>query len=122
MISKTKIDKRIKRKKNPNIVETIINLKKKKEWLKIAQIISSSTRKYSSVNLEEIDRNTKEGDTVVVPGKVLSSGEISKKIRIAALSFSDKAKEKLKSKKCEVVSILKEFKENPTARGIKVLR
>ena len=121
MISKTKIGKRIRRKTNPEIVATILALKKNKEWLKIAQIISSSARKYSSVNLDKIEKHTKEGDTVVIPGKVLSGGEVSKKIRVCALAFSEGAREKLKSRKCEIVSLLEEVKKNPSARGVKVI-
>ena len=67
-------------------------------------------------------KETEEGDTVVVPGKVLSNGEINKKIRIVALSFSKEAEEKLGKKKCEVVSILEEIKVNPKAEGIKILK
>ena len=122
MISKTKIKKRLKRKTNPEIVETILAAKKNEYWNKITQIISGSTRKYSSVNLNEIERKTKEGDTVVVIGKVLGSGNVSKKIRICAISFSESAKDKLKVKKSELVTILEEIKKNPKAEGIKILR
>ena len=122
MISKTKISKRMKRKTNPEIVETILNLKKHEKWNSIAKIISGSTKKYSAVNLDRIERETKEGDTIVIPGKILSSGHVNKKIRIACLSCSEKAKKKLKNKKCEIVSILEEAKKNPEARGIKIIR
>ena len=122
MISRTKIDKRIKRKTNPEIVETLLAMKKIKEWINIAKIISSSTRKYSSVNLDKIDKETKEGDTIVVPGKILGSGDVTKKLRIVALSFSEQAKNKLKAKKCEIVNLLEEVNKNPKAKGIKVIR
>ncbi len=121
-ISKTKIGKRITRKTNPEIVRTLLVLKKNKSWLKIAQIISSSTRKFSSINLDKINKASKEGDTIVVPGKVLSSGRLDKKIRIAALSFSEKAMEKLREVKAEIASLIEEVKKNPEARGIKILR
>ncbi len=119
MISKTKIGKRVRRKTNSEIVETILILKKNKAWLKLARIISGSTRKYSSVNLDKINKETKEGDTIVIPGKVLGSGNLDKKIRIAALGFSEKARKKLKEVKAEAISLIEEVKKNPEAKGIK---
>ena len=112
----------MKRKLNPELVASIMKAKKLEKWLAVAHIISGPRRKKVSVNLDEIDKETKEGDTIVVPGKVLGQGEISKKIRIAALSFSKDAREKLKEKKCEAVSILDEIKINPQARGLKILK
>ena len=112
----------MKRKLNPELVETIIKAKKLEGWIKIAGLLSSPRRNKISVNLDKIDKESKEGDTIVVPGKVLSKGDVSKKIRIAALSFSEKAKGKLKDKKCEIVSILEEIKINPKAKGVKILK
>ena len=122
MISKTRIDRKMKRKTDMYLVKTIVSAKKGNKWLEVGHLISGPTRKQSKINLRVIEKNTSEGDTVVIPGKVLSEGEISKKIRIAALGFSKKAVEKLKSKKCEIVSIAEEIKSNPEAKGIKILR
>jgi len=41
----------------------------------------------------------KEGETVVVPGKVLNVGELTKKVEVAAFSFSQSAEEKIKKRK-----------------------
>lgn len=122
MKSKTLIDKQMKRKTNPELVKTIFKAKKNNKWLEVAVLLSSPRRNKISVNLEKIEKETKEGDTIVVPGKVLGDGNISKKIRVVALGFSKEAKEKLKSKKCEVVTILEEIEKNKEARGIKILR
>ena len=121
MISKTKISKRIRRKINPEIVETLRLAKKNKGWERVAYLISGPTRKYSSINLRKIEKETKEGDTVVIPGKVLGLGTISKKVRVCALNFSESAKEKLKEQKSEIVTIFEEIKKNPKAEGIKII-
>jgi len=122
MLSKTKVNRKLTRKTSSEIVETILAAKKLKAWLKIANSISVPRRKQASVNLSEIDEETKEGDTVLIPGKVLGSGDVSKKIRVVALYFSQGAIKKLKAKKCEVVSVREEIKVNPKAQGIKILR
>ena len=122
MKSKTTIGKQISRKSNPRLVETIIAAKKNKGWVEIAGIISSPRRNKISMNLEEIDKKTKEGDIVVVPGKILSQGNVGKKIKVIAVNFSEKAKEKLLTSKSEVSEILDEIKKNPEAKGIRILK
>ncbi len=121
MVSKTKIGKRIGRKSDPLIVETVINAKKHKAWVNIASKISGPKRSYHSVNLSDIEEKTKEGDTVLVIGSVLGSGQVSKKIRVCALHFSEQAIEKLKKTKSEIVSVLDEIKKNPRAEGVKII-
>ena len=122
MKSKTLIKKQLGRKTNPELVDTIRNSIKNEKWIAVARILSGSSGNQSSVNLDEIEKNTKAGETVVVPGRVLSNGELSKKVRICALGISNKAIEKLKETKSEFVTILDEIKKNPKAEGIKLIR
>tara|TARA_Y100000296_G_scaffold79484_1_gene103491 strand:- start:310 stop:684 length:375 start_codon:yes stop_codon:yes gene_type:complete len=122
MKSKTKIDKQIRRKTSKELVKTIINLKKHDKWLDVARILSSPRKNMINSNLEKINNETKEGEIVIIPGKVLSQGEIDKKIKIVAFKFSEKAKEKLSKSKVEFSYINKEIKINPTAKGIKILK
>src|SRR3990167_3435971 len=110
MKSKTKIKEQSARKTNPILQEIIREGVKQDSWRKVVSLLSGPTRKFKSMNLFEIDMKTKVGDSVVIVGKVLSKGELTKKIRICALSFSEKAKEKIK-----------EIKKNPKAEGIRVL-
>lgn len=120
MISKTKIDKRLRR-KNPNLAKTIILLKKQKKpiWLIIAKLLSNPKRKSVAVNISKINKLTKENDIVVVPGKILSDGTLEKPLTIVALSYSEKTKEKLK--KAKLITIEKLLKENPKATGVKII-
>lgn len=122
MISQTKLKERIKRKTSPEIIEILRVGRKSNAWHKVTQIISAANREYSSVNLEKIDKETKAGDIVVIIGKVLSAGHITKKVRIAALGISEVAKEKLKESKSEYVPLLEEIKVNPKALGVKLIR
>ena len=123
MKSKTKIEKQSEKKSNPLLVETIRLAKKSGNdlWLKVAGILSGPRRNHIIVNLDEIEKSTKEGDSVVVPGKVLSQGEITKKIAIIAFSFSEKTREKLLKTKSQAVNMTEEIKKNPEAKGLKFL-
>ncbi len=122
MKSKTLIGKQLKKKTNSKLVETLIAAKKNSKWIEVASILSGPRRKRINVNLDEINKNSKAGETIIVPGKILSQGEIDKKIKIVAFSFSKKAEEKLLSAKCEVSDILEEINKNPEAKGIKILK
>ena len=108
----------MKRKTNPELVETI-ELAKKHNLLDLGKKLSGSTRKQAKVNLEDLSKQ--EGHKFLVIGGVLGKGEISKKIEISALGFSESAKEKLKKKGCEIKTIKQEIKHNHELKGVKVL-
>jgi len=122
MKSKTKISKQAERKFNPELVETIKEAKKKDKWLEVASVLSGPRRLRINLNLSEINEKSKEGEKVIVPGKVLSQGGVSKKLKVIAFGFSEKAKEKLLSSGCEVSNIINEIKSNPDMRGVKILK
>ncbi len=122
MKSKTLIGKQVVRKSNQEIVETILAAKKEKAWLEVAGILSGPRRNYLNINLQEISKQAKEGENLVVPGKVLSQGELDKKIKIIALGFSEVAKEKLKKSGSKISYMLDEIKSNPEAKGLRVLK
>lgn len=121
-ISNTRLKGRIKRKSNPSIVETINLANENESWKSLAKFLSSGSRNYASVNLKQIDQKTTAGDTVLIPGKVLGTGDLSKKVRICSLSISQSAKDKLKKSKSEYASILDEIKINKKAEGLKIIQ
>jgi len=122
MKTKTKINKQIQKKSRRELVDTIIAAKKKEKWFEVAKILSGPRRKNVNFNLNEIDKNIKKEEIVVIPGKVLSSGELNKKVKIVALSFSEKAKEKLEKAKIPFSYIIEEIKRNPEGKGIQILK
>jgi ribosomal protein L18E len=118
MISKTKISKRTLRKRNPEIVETI-ELAKKNGLLDLGKKLSGSRSNYVNINLDSI--NHMEDGEILIVGKVLGSGEISKKKRVCALSFSEQAREKLKKAGCEFKTIKQEIEKNKDLKGVKII-
>jgi large subunit ribosomal protein L18e len=119
MISKTKISKRTIKKTNPELVKTI-NLAKKNNHLGLAKILAGPTRQQIKINLTELNELNEKN--IIVPGKVLGSGEIKKKLNISALSFSEQAEEKLKKQGCDIKTILRELENNPKLTGVKILQ
>lgn len=121
MKTKAKINSQIKRKTNPQLVETIIAAQKNEGWKRVAELLSGPRNKRINVNLNDLEAISEEGETVVVPGKVLSQGEPNKKIKIASLTFSKGAKEKLLKSKITHSTILEEIKKNPEGKKIKII-
>ncbi len=121
-ISRTKIKTRARRKTNPEVIRTLSLAMKSARWKDVAKILSGPTKLFSAVNLDEIDKQTKEGDTIVVPGKVLSKGELSKRVNICALAISSNALSKLKKSKSEFVHLAQEIEKNAKAEGVKIVR
>lgn len=112
MKSKTLIDKQMARKVNPELVKTIMKAKKSGMWVEVAGMLSCPARRMTNANLDEIDKKAKDGDVVVVAGKVLGTGNLSKKIKLIAFSFSKSAEEKLRKNKTEFSKIMDEIDKN----------
>jgi len=90
-------------------------------WKSIAIELERPTRNRRIINLSKINRFSKDGEIVLVPGKVLGSGELDKKITVAAYSFSGQAEEKIKQAKGSSLNIYDLMKKNPKGKEIKVL-
>ena len=121
MLSKTKIRDRARKKTSQDVKDTINLALKHVGWMQVAKILSGPTRNQSVLNLQEIDHKAKTGDTIIVTGKVLSKGNLTKKIKICSMSISGQAREKLKETKSEYIHLSEEIKKNPKAEGIKIL-
>ena len=106
---------------NLNLKELIKELKKtnKPFYKKIAYELEKPSRQRAAVNLEKIEKYTKNGETIVVPGKVLGVGSLSHKITIAALQFSDSVK---KEKNAKLITIKELIKMYPEGSGIKIIK
>lgn len=118
--SKTKIETQLQKKTNPVLVQTVVLAKKNPSWIEVASILTKPGKERKDFNLSAIE--SAEGEVVVVPGKVLSQGTVSKKKKVVALSFSENAKKKLAEAGCEVSTITEEIKKNKDAKGVVILK
>lgn len=90
-------------------------------WRSIENLLSRSRSKIAEVNVGKIARLTKNGDRVVVPGKVLGKGEINHAVTVAALSFSSSALAKLNSAGCTVMQLDKFVQVEQKGKGVKII-
>jgi len=117
-ISKTKIAKRTKAKRNPEIMETI-NLAKKNNLLDLAKKLSAPRSQYKNINLDELEKA--KGDKILVVGKILGSGSIKRKVGIAALGYSESARTSLNKAGCDIKTIKVAIEKNPKMEGVTIL-
>jgi len=114
-------------KTNPVLINLIHELKKQsieKEapiWKDIALRLEKPSQNWSEVNLNRISKYVHEKETALIPGKVLSTGTLTKKVSIAAWSFSDKAVEKIKKAGGTTMSIEDLMKKNPNGKDIRIM-
>ena len=94
--------------------------KPSKFWKRIAYDLNKPTRQRRTVNVYKIDKLAKDGETIIVPGKVLSLGEMTKKVNVAALSFSEEAKKKIEEKG-KTLTIKELLQSNPDGKGVRIL-
>jgi large subunit ribosomal protein L18e len=112
---------------NPHLSGLIVEMKKKAIvdksmfWKRIAKDLEMPTRNRRVVNLSRINRFTKDNEMVIVPGKVLGSGDLDHKVTIIAFAFSEGAVEKIRKQNCEVMSISQLMQKNPKTSGIRIL-
>jgi large subunit ribosomal protein L18e len=114
-------------KTNPKITEIIGNLKEKsyqedvKIWKDIAKRLERSTRRYAEVNISKINRHSSPDETILVPGKILGSGELDHKVNVVALGFSKKAEEKIDAAGGKCLNISEILDENPKGSKIRII-
>ena len=90
-------------------------------WSKLAEYALKPSIARRDINLNRIEQLTKENDTVVFPGKVLATGNISHKINLCSFSISSSAASKIKESGGKVISYSKLIEDNPTGKGVVLL-
>lgn len=112
---------------NPELIQLIRFLRKQggendaEIWREVANRLAKPRRKRIAVNVSRLNRNTNKNETVVVPGKVLGAGRVDNPLTVAAFSFSEKAKRKIRDAGGNHLSVLQLAKENPDGSNIRII-
>jgi len=116
-----------KNKTNADLVELIDQLKAKSRdtgaalWRDVALRLSKSRSNWAQPNLSRVSRYAPEGATVLVPGKLLRSGEVGDSRTIVAYSISAGARAKVEAAGGRVMSLPELMDENPKGSGVVLL-
>ena len=116
------------KKTDPNLVSLINDLKKSSRengaeiWRDIALRLERPKTNWAEVNLSKLERYTTDGDVIIVAGKVLGAGAISKKITVAAYDFSETAKKAIAEAGGKGLTIRELVELKPNGAGVKIMR
>lgn len=114
-------------KTNPNLVSLIERLKreayenKAPVWRDVADRLMKPRQHWAEVNLSRIERFAADDETIVVAGKLLGAGVISKKVTIAAFKSSEAAKQKIASAGGKSMSIEELLSSNPKGSNVRIM-
>jgi large subunit ribosomal protein L18e len=113
---------------NPVLRKTSVMLERagKKErapiWSEASALLLNPARTRVEVNLGRISVLAEEGQAVFVPGKVLGTGVIQKKVVVGAFSFSSGARSKIEASGGSALSVEQFLKKFPKGSGVRLVR
>ena len=90
-------------------------------WRDVARRLERSNRLHPEVNVGKIDRYANKNERVVVPGKVLGSGDLTKPVHVAAWRFSDSARTKIEAAGGKALTIAEMVSAAPKGTDVRIL-
>ena len=115
------------RKENPELVRLLVALRKASKaqdapvWGDVARRLDRGRHRSAPLNLRQLERLTEAKQTVVVPGKLLADGELTKPLTVAAFHYSDAARAKVHAAGGSALSIEELLKAKPDGSGVRLL-
>ena len=115
------------RKTNPNIIVLIDELKRASRdndaaiWRDIARRLEKPISRWSEVNVGDLERTANPKDTIIIAGKLLGSGILTKPINVAAFNASEAAIKKVNDVGGKVMTIEELAADNPKGSGIRIM-
>ncbi len=108
---------------NKRLLTLIVELKKadKDIWKRVAYELSKPTRRRPEVNLSKLEEYGTDGETILVPGKVLGSGYLTKKVNVAAFAYTESAKSLIAKSGGKMMGIADLMKSNPDGKNVRIL-
>jgi len=96
--------------------------KKARIWTAAARLLSRPGGTRVEVNLGKVSRMAEEGQAFFVPGKVLGSGLVDKKLVVGAFSFSASARSKLEAAGGSALSVEQFLEKYPKGSGVRLVQ
>ena len=90
-------------------------------WRDVSKRLMAPQKNRVEKNLGDLSRITKNGDIIIVPGKILANGALDKKITIACYAISKSAAKKLEASESNQMSIEELVKKYPAGKGVRII-
>ncbi len=114
-------------KTNPALVGLISDLKaagRENEapiWRDIAIRLEKPSRNWAQVNISKIAQHARDGENVVIAGKLLGSGDVDKAVTVVAFKASASAKAKIAAAGGKVLTISEGVNAFPKGEKCRIL-
>jgi large subunit ribosomal protein L18e len=112
--------------KNETVLQAIAVLEKstrkgkKSLWKDIAKRLSKPRRRRVSTNIWKLNALKTDKKFILVPGKVLGTGQMEKGLNVIALEFSESAKKKI-SDKGKTLTLVEAVNEKIEAKDVVII-
>ena len=114
-------------KQNPELARLIGEMRRTSRaqhqafWGSVADRLERPRHQVVPVNVGHLERLASPEETVVVAGKLLADGALTKRLTVAAFSYSAEAKAKVHAAGGQAISIHDLLKSRPTGAGVRLL-
>ena len=113
-------------KENPELLRTLMELRRAAKrhdapiWHELARRLQRARHQTTPVNVAHLERLGRAQETLVVPGKVLASGRLTKALTVAAFHYSAEARAKIHAAGGKALSIEELLKAHPDGAGVRL--
>jgi large subunit ribosomal protein L18e len=90
-------------------------------WRALERELSRPRRNRREVNVGALADKTADGQVIVVPGKVLGSGEIGHKLTLCAITISESATKKINACGGKLVNLSNLVEQYPDGKGVRMI-
>ena len=113
-------------KENSELVRLIVELRRAARsnkapiWATVADRLERPRHRVVPVNVGHLERLTEAGETVIVPGKLLADGPLSKRLTVAAFAYSKEARAKIHAAGGVAITVHDLLKVKPDGAGVRL--
>jgi len=107
-----------------NLIRELRSLSAKSKvaiWKRVAKDLERPTRIRRRVNLYKISNTLKDGETALVPGKLLSIGTLTKKYNISAYQTSEATLKKIQASGSNFIPLKELMQKNPQGKKVRLI-
>lgn len=90
-------------------------------WSNLAELALKPKIAKKIINVAKINTVTNDNDVIVIPGKVLGTGNISHKVTVCSFSISTTAAKKIKDAGGKIISHSEMISKFPTGKGVRII-
>lgn len=112
---------------NPDLQKLIEELRSKcyKEksgfLLAVAELLGKPARARAEVNLSKLERVCNAKEDVIIPGKMLADGILTKPLTVACLNASETARKKVEKAGGKIIPIGQLIEKNPKGTNVRII-